>query len=79
MTSLDVAYRYGASPGEREMRAVNGLREVYGLRRVQWDEKECTIRIEYDASRLNEETIASLLRRAGVDVREKLDLIHREI
>ena len=79
MTSLDVAYRYSASPGEREMRAVNGLREVYGLRRVQWDEKECTIRIEYDASRLNEDTIASLLRRAGVDVREKLDLIHREI
>ena len=78
MTSLDVAYRYGAPPGEHEMRAVNGLREVYGLRRVQWDEKERTIRIEYDASRLNEDTIASLLRRAGVDVREKLHLIHRE-
>ncbi len=78
MTSLEVAYRYGAPPGEREMRAINGIREIYGLRRVQWDEKKRTIRIEYDASRLNEDTIASLLRRAGLDLQEKLDLIRRE-
>jgi hypothetical protein len=78
MTSLEVAYRYGAPPGEREMRAINVIREIYGLRRMQWDEKEHTIRIEYDASRLNEDTISSLLRRAGLDLREKLDLIRRE-
>ncbi len=78
MTSLEVAYRYGAPPGEREMRAINGIREIYGLRRVQWDEKKRTIRIEYDASRLNEDTIASLLRRAGLDLQEKLDLTRRE-
>ncbi len=78
MTSLEVAYRYGVPPGEREMRAINGIREIYGIRRVQWDEKEHTIRIEYDASRLNEETIAGLLRRAGLDLRDKLDLIRRE-
>ncbi len=60
------------------MRAINGIREIYGLRRVQWDEKKRTIRIEYDASRLNEDTIASLLRRAGLDLQEKLDLTRRE-
>jgi hypothetical protein len=36
MTYLDVAYRYGAAPGEREMRAVDGMREVYGIRKVDF-------------------------------------------
>ena len=31
MTYLDIVYRYGATPGEREMRAIDGVREVYGV------------------------------------------------
>ncbi len=34
-----------------------------------------TIRVEYDATRLNEATVESLLRSAGLDVREKLALV----
>ena len=30
------------------------------------------VRVEYDASRLGESTVAALLRRAGLDVREKV-------
>lgn len=75
MTYLDVAYRYGASPGEREMRAIDGVREVYGVRKIEFDEKERTVRVEFDASRLNEDAVAKLLRQAGIDVREKLALI----
>jgi hypothetical protein len=74
MTYLDVAYRYGASPGEREMRAIDGVREVYGVRKIEFDEKERNVRVEFDASRLNEDAVAKLLRQAGIDVREKLAL-----
>ena len=34
MTYLDVVFRYGAVPGENELRAIDGMREVYGVRRV---------------------------------------------
>ena len=74
MTSLDVAFRYGKQPGAEELRAINALREVYGVRRVVFNEKESTVRVEFDASRMKEETIAALLRRAGIDLTEKLAL-----
>ena len=74
MTYLEVAYRYGASPGESELRAIDGMREVYGVRRVQFDEKERSVRVEFDASRMKADVIAGLLRQAGVDVREQLAL-----
>jgi hypothetical protein len=74
MTYLDVVFRYGAAPGENELRAIDGMREVYGIRRVQFNEGERTVRVEFDASRLKSETVARLLRQAGVDVRERLTL-----
>ena len=74
MTALDVVFRYGAAPGEAELRAIAPLRDVYGIRKVSFDEKERTIRVEYDASRLKEDTVAALLRCAGIDVAEKVIL-----
>jgi hypothetical protein len=74
MTQLDVAYRYGAAPGEAEMRALDSVREVYGVRRITFEEKEKVVRVEFDASRLKEPVIAALLRRAGIDLRERLAL-----
>jgi selenocysteine lyase/cysteine desulfurase len=74
MTYLDIAFRYGAAPGENELRAIDGMREVYGVRRVQFNERERTVRVEFDASRLNADAIARLLGQAGVDVRERLAL-----
>jgi hypothetical protein len=74
MTYLDVVFRYGAAPGENELRAIDGMREVYGVRRVQFNERERTVRVEFDASRLKTEAVSRLLRQAGVDVREPLAL-----
>jgi len=74
MTYLDVAYRYGSTPGERELRAIDGMREVYGIRKVDFQEKEKMVRVEYDASRLAESAVAKLLRQAGIDVKERLAL-----
>jgi len=74
MTYLDVAYRYGLTPGEREMQAIDGMREVYGVLRVRFDEKQKMVRVQYDASRLKDDGVARLLRLAGIDVREKVAL-----
>jgi hypothetical protein len=74
MTQLDVAYRYGAAPGEAEMRALDSVRDVYGVRRITFEEKGKVVRVEFDASRLTEPVIAGLLRRAGIDLRERLAL-----
>ena len=75
MTQLDVAFRYGIPPGENELRALTYARDVYGVRKIEFDEAQHTVRVEYDASRLSEEIIAAILRRAGMDLREKVQLV----
>jgi hypothetical protein len=75
MTLLDVVFRYGTPPGEREMMALKNAWEVYGVRKIKFDEKERTIRVEYDATRLNDGEIAGILRRAGIDLRDKVQLV----
>lgn len=75
MTQLDVMYRYDATPSEATMMALGRVREVYGVRRVTFDESAKTVRVEYDATRLTEAVIHQLLRRTGLDVVERVSLI----
>ena len=74
MTYLEMVYRYGLPPGEREMRAIDGMREVYGILMVEFHEKERTVRVRFDASRMNEDAVTKLLRQAGIELKEKLAL-----
>ena len=74
MTQMEVAYRYAGSPTENAMRAIDNMREVYGIRRVSFSEEDQTVRVEYDASRFKEPVVANLLRRAGVDILQQLAL-----
>ncbi len=74
MTYLEAAYRYQTAPGETEMRAIDSVREVYGIQRIQFNEKERTVRVLFDASRLNGDLVAKLLRQAGIDVQDQLTL-----
>jgi hypothetical protein len=74
MTQMEVVYRYGAAPGEAEMRALDNVREVYGVRGIRFNEQDRSVRVEFDASRFKEPVIAALLRQAGIDVREKMVL-----
>lgn len=75
MTSVEVVFSYSSVPNETVMRALDDVREVYGIRRISFQEKDRTMRVEYDATRLNESNVASLLRRAGVDVVGKIALV----
>ena len=74
MTTVNIVFRYGAQPTEPAARAIASLREVYGIRRVDFREAERTVLVEYDSTRLSEPVIHQLLRRAGLDITERLPL-----
>lgn len=75
MTSVDVSFRYGSTPDETGMQALGSVREVYGIRAIKFDEKTRVVRVEFDATRLNEKNVENLLRRAGLDLTEKLQMV----
>jgi hypothetical protein len=72
MTYLEGTFRYQTPPGEAELRAIDSVREVYGIQRIQFNEKGRTVRVLFDASRLKGDAVAKLLREAGIDVQEQL-------
>jgi hypothetical protein len=74
MTYVDVVYRYGSQPGEAELRAIDSMREVYGIQRVRFDSKERTVRVQFDASRMKQDAVAKLLRSAGIDLKQQVVL-----
>ncbi len=67
MTVLDIAFRYRAAVGPRQLRAMVDVREVHGIHRLSLDEIGHTILVEYDASHLVREDVCALLRSAGLD------------
>ncbi|MBW4039465.1 MAG: hypothetical protein HIU91_11445 [Acidobacteria bacterium] len=75
MTQLDVMYRFGAAPSEEAIRALGRIREIYGIRRTEFNEADKTVRVEYDATRLTEPIVHQLLRRTGLDVLERVSLL----
>ncbi len=75
MTTVDIVFRYDIPPDERIAVSVNRMREIYGVRKITLDEKESTIRVEYDATRLDATEIANLLRNAGLDLKERVQLV----
>jgi len=70
MTYLDVVFNYASPPGENEMRAIDTMRDVYGILRVRFNEKEKSVRVQFDASRLKRDAVARMLRQAGIDIGE---------
>jgi hypothetical protein len=71
---MEVSYRYVNPLNESVMRALDSVREIYGIRKLKLNEKDGIVRVEYDASRLKEPVVASLLRKAGLAIEEKLVL-----
>jgi hypothetical protein len=72
MTTVEVLFRYERHPTEVAMIALGNLREIYGIRRVTVNAAWQTIRVEYDATRLDAPIVGQLLRRAGVSISEEL-------
>ena len=66
MTLIERTYLCDCLPRESSLRALDDVRDVYGIRRISFNDIACSIRVEYDKSRLTEYDVAALLRDAGV-------------
>ncbi len=75
MTSVEIHFRYAAPPPEAVIFALAKAREVYGIRQLKFDHVARTLRVEYDATRLDAADVAHLVREAGLDVEAELPLI----
>jgi hypothetical protein len=77
MTTVEILFRYAAPPTNFEAvtRALANTREVYGIRRLNFDRATRTLRVEYDATRLNAAAVAKLVRQAGLEIDSELPLI----
>ncbi len=75
MTTVDVEYRFEGEPGAAVAMALASAKEVYGIRRLNVNRAERTVRVEYDATRLNAATVAGLLKGAGLQIVEEVALI----
>ena len=56
------------------MIALGKARGVYGIRKIVLDEKQKTMRVEFDFTRLNRDVVMELLRSAGIDIVEEISL-----
>jgi hypothetical protein len=74
MTTVEILFRYATPPTEAVTFALANTREVYGIRRLSFDRAANTLRVEYDATRLNPADVAQLVRQAGLQVVEELSL-----
>lgn len=75
MTTVDILLHYSAQPSENVVLALAGVRDVYGIRALTFDRAAQTLRVEYDATRLNAATVTGLVRQSGLEVDEQLSLI----
>jgi copper chaperone CopZ len=77
MTAVEILFRTAAQSVniDAATRALANIREVYGIRRLSFDRAARTLRVEYDATRLNDATVAKLIRQAGLEIEAGLPLI----
>ena len=75
MTTVDILFRYASPPTEAVTFALANTREVYGIRRLTFDRAAHTVRVEYDATRLDAPAVTKLVRQAGLDIDAELPLI----
>jgi allophanate hydrolase subunit 1 len=68
MTAVEILFHYAVPPSEAVTLALGNTREVYGIRRLAFDRAARTLRVEYDATRLNEAAVAKLVRQAGLEI-----------
>ncbi len=75
MTTVEVLYRYATPPTEQVVLALARARDVYGIRHLTLDSTARTLRVEFDATRLNTATVTKLVTMTGLQITEELPLI----
>jgi hypothetical protein len=75
MTTVDVLYRYAPPLTEQVALALARTRDVYGIRALALDREAHTLRVEFDATRLNTATVSGLIALTGLRIAEELPMI----
>jgi hypothetical protein len=75
MTIVEILFRTAAPPTNATTLALADIREVYGIRRLTFDRAARTLRVEYDASRLNAAAVTQLVRQAGLEIEAEVSQI----
>ena len=68
MTTVEIVLRYAEPPTEQVAQALAHVSDVYGIRRQVFDRTARTLRVEYDATRLNAAMVTKLVREAGLEI-----------
>jgi len=68
MTTVEILLSYTAPPTEQTTLALASAKDVYGIRRLSFDHAARTLRVEYDATRLNAASVTKLIRQAGLEI-----------
>ena len=70
MTAVVAIFKYQGRLGLRQAQNLGASYTHLGVRKIQVDEKENTVAVEYDATRMDQHGMAALLRRLGVPLAE---------
>jgi hypothetical protein len=68
MTTVEILFSYTTPPTESVAFALASTKDVYGIRRLSFDRAARTLRVEYDATRLNAADVTQLVRQAGLEI-----------
>ena len=68
MTTVEILLSYTTPPTESVSTALASTKDVYGIRRLFFDHAAHTLRVEYDATRLNAASVTHLIRQAGLEI-----------
>lgn len=71
MTFLQVSFEYDGWIEEHEAQCLAMIRNVYGIWKLLFDERNQKITVEYDSSRLQRSDVAFMLRNAGIHLRSQ--------
>ena len=75
VTTVEIVCRYAAPPTEQVATALARARDVYGIRQLNFDRAARTLRVEFDATRMNAAAVTKLLRETGLELEEDLPQI----
>jgi hypothetical protein len=71
MTTVEIVFHYATPPTEHVALALARARDVYGIRHLSFDQNARTLRVEYDATRLNAAAVTKLVREAGLELADE--------
>ncbi len=72
MTLVEITYELQSPLQPKQLRALGGFSNTYGLRRFRVDEERKLLTFEYDASRLIETEVTHVLREARIPVMRRV-------